>query len=126
MCCLLVLFATVVLAISMPFVLSKAVLTELFGHLRLKNMHSRLYLSAAVLLRVGVGFCHAYIIQSCPLLLAAIASFELVFIVLLVVLRRGFLSKSVYVCILAKNVMGCLFKCVLLVESYIFSDETRL
>lgn len=59
--CLLVLFALVLLAAALPFLITAAGISYrlIFAHLIPNNVVAQLYLSSWLLLRVLFGFCHS-------------------------------------------------------------------
>lgn len=113
--CIIILFIVVVLAISMSSLIDNKLLDWMFGAVNRRHSLMPLYISAALLRRVAFGFCFAYLSSQGMLLLVMLA-FNGIFLLVLVSLRKAFLSKSMWTCALLKNVLRCLLQCILIVE----------
>lgn len=122
--CILMLFFTVLLSTVMSFLINKELLGWMFGALNPSHPLLPLYISATVLLRVAVGFCHAYLSEQSTVLLLMLACNGM-FVVVLVILRKIFLSKSVWTCAFMRNMCSCSLQCILFVE-YLTNNEEEV
>lgn len=112
--CLLTLFLTLALSISAPIIYQRSVLPLLFDYLRPKSQSSYIYMGLSALRPFALGFCHAYL-NSCESQLCCMLTVELLTFLLIVWCSKSFISKTVRLSILAKQIMRLLLHIVLIV-----------
>ena len=123
--CILVLFLSLFLAVSLPVLIQRKVLTVMFVHLNPRTRSFHWYISASLLLPFWIGFSHAFL-SNCAIQLTVMLLLELQFVWVLVILRRVFFSKTVLLFTLIKQALRVTLQVVLLVENYASSYEDPL
>lgn len=98
--CYLVLFAVVVLAICLPFIIRGSNISYriLFEYLQPRNTPAMCFLAGWNVSRLFLGFCHSFLHSNYSLQMAMLATGHTAALVLTIQFRHCFWSKSVALC----------------------------